>query len=113
MQLTLYRLAQEALLNIHRHAKATNVTLRLDGTKNRLRLVIEDNGVGFIYKNGRESAKSGVGISGMEERLFEFGGELQIHQLPHGTSLCASLPRMHRANAGGSGARPLGSIMPR
>jgi two-component system, NarL family, sensor kinase len=98
-QLTLYRLAQEALTNIHRHAKARNVIVRLNATKKRLRLVIEDDGIGFDYKNGNVPAKLGVGIAGMIERVSELGGELRVHHLGHGTSLCATLPRMQRANA--------------
>lgn len=86
---TVYRLAQEALANIHRHAKATEVDIRLMTTERRLHLMIQDNGVGFDVKG---SATTGVGIAAMRERVDELGGRLSFHCVRRGTSILASLP---------------------
>lgn len=86
---TVYRLAQEALANIHRHAKATEVDIRLMTTARRLHLMIQDNGIGFDI---RGHATTGVGIAAMRERVDELGGRLSFHCVRRGTSILASLP---------------------
>jgi signal transduction histidine kinase len=86
-----YRVAQEALTNIHRHAHATNVTVKLVTTDRYFHLVIEDDGIGGGRHDNR--SPSGVGISGMRERLRELDGRLTLSIRDHGMMIKASVPR--------------------
>ncbi|MFL6844526.1 MAG: sensor histidine kinase [Allosphingosinicella sp.] len=86
-----HRLTQEALANIHRHAAASEVEIRLIITDQRLHLMIKDNGIGF--RTGSNAAESaGVGLKSMAERVEELGGRLVITSGSDGTSIIASLP---------------------
>jgi two-component sensor histidine kinase len=71
---TLYRVAQEALHNVARHARATRVDVQLTCSADRVTLTIEDNGVGFDTRRTRR----GLGISSMQERLIAAGGRLSV-----------------------------------
>jgi two-component system NarL family sensor kinase len=93
VEATIYRLAQEALTNIHRHAHATRVVVQLLGTVRCLHLIVYDNGVGFHPAEGLPPPAVGVGILGMKERLRSLGGRLTIQRVEHGTAVLASLPR--------------------
>lgn len=73
---TLYRVAQEALANVSRHARASSVNLTLGTMDNSVELRIADDGVGFEGAPSSESA--GRGISNMQVRLAEVGGALTI-----------------------------------
>jgi two-component system NarL family sensor kinase len=73
---TLYRVAQEALANVSRHARASSVNLTLGTIGNSVELRIADDGVGF---DGSPSSDCrGRGISNMQVRLAEVGGALTI-----------------------------------
>jgi signal transduction histidine kinase len=88
----LYRLAQEALANVQRHAQATQVRITLVARrKGYLHLLVEDNGVGVALAVPRAPAMGGVGIPGMEARLRELGGRLSIRRCGCGTRIAASL----------------------
>jgi len=76
----LYRVAQEALHNVARHAQATRVDVGLSCTEGRVTLTIEDNGVGFDTSRTRK----GLGISSMQERLIGNGGRLTVESHPGG-----------------------------
>ena len=83
-----YRVVQEALQNVVRHAQATSarVTLRLDADK--LAVMVQDDGKGFDAKR-----EKGVGLLGMEERVKRLGGSLRIDSEPGtGTLVTALLP---------------------
>lgn len=87
----LYRIAQEALNNIERHADANQVTLRLLVTPDEIRLDIEDDGRGF--KPGQSGGNS-FGLVGMNERTKLLGGRMSIESNPgQGTRLEIVLPR--------------------
>jgi signal transduction histidine kinase len=100
----LLRIIQEALANVHRHAGASQVSITLRMTGNALKLVVSDDGRGMPGRSGQpEPAQSGVGIPGMRSRLRHFGGVLEIHSGPRGTTLTATVPLAgvrHRAPAG-------------
>ena len=87
-EVAIYRLIQEALLNVHRHAHATEAAVRLFFRKSMIHVVIVDNGVGV-----HASRHSGVGLPGMRERVAELGGRLVLRGLSPGTAVIASLPR--------------------
>ncbi|HKP44976.1 MAG TPA: PAS domain S-box protein [Pyrinomonadaceae bacterium] len=85
-----FRIAQEALTNIARHARATTATIRLERAGERLLLKIEDDGVGFDTQalNGHQALA--LGLRGMLERAEAIGGRLQIQSAPtEGTSVLA------------------------
>lgn len=98
VEATIYRLAQEALANIHRHARATRAVVRLVGRARCLHLVIGDDGVGIDAASspGGRSIGVGVGVMGMRERVHELGGRISIRRAFQGTVLTVSLPRQKR-----------------
>lgn len=83
----LYRVVQEALSNVAKHAQATEVSIRLDIRDNRLLLHIDDDGVGYSREQGSSPgsatnmAASGYGVLGMRERVESLGGDFYIHNL--------------------------------
>lgn len=86
----LYRIVQEALTNIIRHAEATEVVIRLTAENGQLRLFIHDNGKGLPDIN---NPKSGVGLVSMRERVTALGGEFSIIGAPNtGVFIEATLP---------------------
>lgn len=91
----LYRVAQEALTNVERHAGATKVSLRLFGHRKGATLRIHDNGVGL--REISESAKNsyGLGLRNMQERIEHLDGTLLITSTSQGTKVEANLPIKH------------------
>ncbi len=95
-ELALFRVLQEGLTNVHRHSAATAANIRLHHDAAGFHLEICDNGKGVSDDDLRrlESSgnKSGVGISGMRERIRELGGTFEIEALHPGTAVRVSLP---------------------
>lgn len=86
----LYRIAQEALANIRRHAEASAVTLTLDAASGGIRLAVRDNGRGFDPAAIPEDRQ---GIRGMRERVRLLGGRLRLDSRPGGGArVTASVP---------------------
>ena len=95
MELSIFRVVQECLTNIHRHAGSPTAAIRITQNEACLRIEIEDAGKGIPPE--RESllglsAHTGVGLRGMRERLRQLGGTLQIQSIGHGTQVIATLP---------------------
>ncbi len=90
LETVVYRLAQEALTNVAKHAAASRAELRIGVGEDRLDLLVSDDGRGFDPT--REY--SGFGLTGMRERVELAGGELRIESKPGGpgTKVMASLP---------------------
>lgn len=87
----LFRIAQEALNNVRRHARACNVRLSLDADGDHLRLRVRDNGVGF--RPGEEDPMRSFGLTGMRERAALLGGELEVRSRKgRGTLVEARIP---------------------
>jgi PAS domain S-box-containing protein len=87
----IFRISQEALTNVYRHAKATKVTISLKEDKHDLVLKIKDNGKGIDADEVFDSAS--LGLMGMRERVRPFGGSLSITGKPKkGTTLMVTLP---------------------
>ncbi|WP_300648274.1 PAS domain S-box protein [Hydrogenophaga sp.] len=80
---TLYRIVQEALTNITRHARATRVSVELEGSNRELTLSIQDNGVGFT-QGIRSSNPGSFGLLGIRERVLMLGGRLTVSNAPEG-----------------------------
>lgn len=89
--LAAYRIAQEAIRNIKRHAQATTIQLKLRFTANYLHLAIKDDGVGFTATGPLK--KKGLGLTSIEERVHLLNGRLSIvGARGHGTILTVRLP---------------------
>jgi PAS domain S-box-containing protein len=94
VEITLYRLVQEALTNVSKHAQALHVTIRLEHRGRALRCVIEDDGVGFnaaglVARQGEQ----GLGLIGIRNRLEALGGTFEINSAPgRGTELVVTIP---------------------
>ena len=84
----LYRIVQEALTNVVRHARATRVEISMVHTGPSIELRVEDNGTGFSDKLQRGPGKS-FGLIGIRERVLMLGGELRLGNLPGGGAYMA------------------------
>ncbi|ARU00992.1 cache domain-containing protein [Yoonia vestfoldensis] len=94
-RIALYRIAQEALTNIERHAMADKVTICLRGTRQGAELRITDNGRGMIWPPPAHGG-SGLGLRNMQERAQHLGGSLVVRSgLGKGTSIEARVPLTH------------------
>ncbi|AMM25470.1 cache domain-containing protein [Variovorax sp. PAMC 28711] len=89
---SLFRVAQEALRNVERHAGASRVDIRLDDAHDRLELRITDDGRGFDVQNVELSKDRGIGLTNMRERVERNGGQFQLFSQPGRTALVASFP---------------------
>jgi two-component system NarL family sensor kinase len=89
---SLFRVAQEALRNVERHAQAKHIDIRLDDAGDRLELRITDDGIGFDVKNIEQSRDRGIGLTNMRERVERNGGTFQLVSHPGHTALTASFP---------------------
>ena len=97
-RIALYRIAQEALNNIERHAEATQVQMSLKGQHNGGLLRLHDNGKGMIWPqpNRRRDTKGGLGLRNMLERIEQLGGTIKITSAPgNGTTIEALVPLTH------------------
>jgi signal transduction histidine kinase len=90
-QLTLFRIVQEALVNIYRHANADLVAVNLTNRGSKVTVQVIDNGTGFSHGKNVMFAP-GAGLMGMRARIKHFGGELHIRTSDAGTRLTATLP---------------------
>jgi signal transduction histidine kinase len=80
------RVAQEALVNVYRHSRASVAKVVLERCSNGLYMSVSDNGIGM-----RDTCE-GVGLQGMRHRVEALGGCFRIAHLRHGTKICASVP---------------------
>jgi signal transduction histidine kinase len=94
----LFRIVQEGLQNVAKHADATDVTVQLSGSSYGVGLSITDNGKGFDAGN-TTGHPTGLGLISMQERLRSLNGSLRIHSRPTGgTKVCAWIPFQERAS---------------
>ena len=99
-----YRIAQEGLANVFKHARARRVEVNLTFDSDGLTLVIEDDGQGFELAEDDRAAHAGFGLQNMRARAEELGGRLAIESRPEdGTTLRAWMPRA-------PAARPLSAL---
>jgi PAS domain S-box-containing protein len=106
MEMTVFRIVQECLTNIHRHSNGKKASIRMLRSDEEICLEIRDNGQGMpvsnmpvsnmpVSDNGRSSARpprAGVGIQGMRERVNQLGGRFQIKSAETGTVVTVSFP---------------------
>lgn len=86
--INLFRIIQEAMSNIMKHAGATKVQIKARSFKGLLKVSIHDNGRGFVF-----TGSSGLGLTTMQERAKLLGGTIGVHsQLKHGTTILIEIP---------------------
>lgn len=91
----LYRITQEALTNVRRHARASRVEVRLKYAPHEMELTITDDGQGFQTEEvlGRAHEEKRFGLLGMQERAYLLGGKLEIKSVPgQGTTVRVVVP---------------------
>ena len=88
LETTVYRLVQEALTNIVKHAHASRVRVAVTAEPDHVSIEVQDDGVGFDTEVGTE----GFGLAGIRERVYLGGGMLQVESGANGTLLRAQLP---------------------
>lgn len=88
----LFRIAQEALSNIVRHAQASRAAVTLDVAPHAVTLTIADNGCGFDAERTQTDARGGIGLRNMRERLDALGGTLTITSQVGHTVVAARVP---------------------
>ena len=93
-----YRLAQEALSNVHRHAHATRVRLLLCFRESATHFIVADDGIGISRETLAGEECDGVGLASMRSRLKEVGGRLSIRVLSPGTAIIATVPAASQAH---------------
>jgi two-component system NarL family sensor kinase len=87
----LFRIAQEALTNVKRHAFATAVKVSLTSTAYSVTLTVSDNGRGFDLAGVAQNPKHGIGLRNMHERIEAIGGRLEVLSSADGTSVIATI----------------------
>jgi signal transduction histidine kinase len=93
LEAVVYRIIQEALTNVAKHASAQKVKVNISRTKTSVKLSVEDDGRGFDVSKVRPARA--YGISGMKNRALFAGGTLEVHSTPgQGTSVVSTLPIM-------------------
>lgn len=94
VEAAVFRVVQEALANIHRHAHAEHVRVRLESRDDMLFVVVKDDGIG-LPEGWRDRPPSGVGMAAMANRVIELGGRFLIRSRPLalGTTVAAAVPR--------------------
>lgn len=104
VETTLYRIVQEALNNVTKHAGARNVWVAVDSNAKTIVCSIRDNGTGFdVATRLKQTGNRGLGLIGIQERLIALGGTLHIESEPgSGTRLLITIPR-ENSNANSRG----------
>lgn len=90
-----YRIAQEALTNCAKHARARQISIHLLDRDQQIELIIADDGIGF---DRGKAAHAGLGLVGIEERVRELGGAIAVQSAPdRGTTIRITLPKNGKA----------------
>lgn len=92
MERAFYRIAQEGMNNVLKHARARRVLVTLKRDGHSMVLEVEDDGVGVPEHVVRDLQSAGVGLPGIRERLDAFAGDLRIGRASRGTRLTATIP---------------------
>lgn len=94
-EIAIFRIVQECLTNIHRHSGSPSATIRLDLSPDEIIVEIRDQGRGIAAEKREKAASghlSGVGLRGMQERIAQLGGRIDIKSNATGTAIIARLP---------------------
>jgi signal transduction histidine kinase len=104
LETTIYRVLQEALTNVAKHARGSSVRVAAGVTENEVVLEVQDDGVGF----DTDARTSGFGLAGMRERVYLAGGRIEVESGEAGTTVQAHLP-LSRVASSRSGADQVAS----
>jgi signal transduction histidine kinase len=113
MKIAIFRIIQEALNNIIKHAQASNVNIHLAYSEKNVRINVFDNGVGFDPDQikQRRTSRPSLGLAGMEERAVLLGGTVAIQSRPgYGTEVEAVIPYQTYAAESSQPANPNGFV---
>jgi PAS domain S-box-containing protein len=102
MELALFRIIQESLTNIHRHSGSKTARIGLVCDDDGVHLDVSDQGRGMPPERSVPRQRAGVGITGMRERVRQFGGSMAIHSSARGTTVSVSLPHPSHTTCDGS-----------
>ena len=92
-QIHIFRVIQESLTNIFRHARASQISVMVKHEGDRVSIVVEDNGQGFDLQQVLSLERRGIGIAAMQERMRILGGTLDIwSQEGSGTQIKGNIP---------------------
>ena len=91
VSIALFRIFQETLTNVAKHAEATRVEVTLDATEDSITLVVHDNGRGFSESD--LTKPRAFGIRGIQERAYNLGGEASVRRLDKGAEITVRVPR--------------------
>ena len=102
LRINFYRIVQESLSNIMKHAQATEVSIRIARTATNVVLTIQDNGRGFsLAGHAAQAGAGGLGLTGMAERATLLGGRLKMRSEPTGgTVMTVEIPLRGEGHAG-------------
>jgi len=94
MEIALFRVVQECLTNIHRHSGSATANIRLTRNRRNVEIEIRDsgNGVSPERRQPNNTVVPGVGLMGIQERMRQFGGRVEITSKSNGTSVIATIP---------------------
>jgi PAS domain S-box-containing protein len=107
MELAIFRIVQECLTNIHRHADCKSARIRIAREDANIRIEVRDDGKGISQQRLAEieARGSGVGLAGIRERLRQFKGEMKIESMSPGTRVLVNIP--FRASTRSNNGEPL------
>jgi len=90
LELSLFRMIQELIANIIKHAEASNATIQLTQHEKNLNIIVEDNGIGFKHDTTKTA---GIGLENIKKRIKHLNGELTIDSTPNkGTTILVDVP---------------------
>jgi len=112
MQVNVYRIVQECVNNIIRHSQATEATLVLKRNPGEIRLLVQDNGCGFVKAPAPtdgvlRDGRGGFGLIGIAERVRMLHGNYEIDS-DHGTTIRIEIPGGEKGSGGEWGTREWG-----
>lgn len=97
MDLAIFRIVQECLTNVYRHSGSPTALIRVATSPGQISIQVQDQGKGM--PSGKSGQLQGVGLSGIQERVREFGGTVEIQSSEKGTIITANLPCASENNA--------------
>ncbi|HEY4053669.1 MAG TPA: ATP-binding protein, partial [Terriglobales bacterium] len=96
VEITLFRVLQESLTNVHRHSQAASAEIKVESDAEQITIEIVDHGRGMptrvLQQLQGDGIKLGVGLAGMRERVHELGGRFEVASNQSGTTIRASVP---------------------
>ena len=98
LEMALFRVLQEALTNVHRHANAQSIDISVECHNGSVALTVSDDGCGIphdVIARFHSGLAAGIGLAGMRERLAEFGGHLEVQSSDTGSVVRATIPIAH------------------